>query len=718
MKNILRGGIGAVWLRRAGALLLAGILAATLIFSTEFTAFAKDDVSEKHSGTVSADKTVKTYDIAVAYDNSGSMYKDGVSAWYQAKYAMEIFASMMDPENGDKLTIFPMHEVTVGSGSTVNKIEVRSVADINKIHNMSTPRAGGTPFKTVVDAYNYLKTSSADEKWLIVLTDGGFSGTKNPQSEMEKMAKSVKVQFIPFGSESVAMNDTSSTDNFFASPKITDEAGLQSVLIGACNRIFQRDELKGKLKGKELRLDISMKKLIVFVQGQNAKIEGLKTEDGQEIEKLVDSGQRTYSELSHGKNVLKLPESLKGQTGQVVTFGACQKGKYQLYISNASDVQIFYEPDVTMVIDFINSDGEVEDFTDGEAMAGDYTYNVKLIDSKTGEDVSKHELLGGKVVIDGNIVYPDGEKKELKNGDTVTLTPDEDVSFDISATYLDIYHLRSLDAMDIDWSSINIIPDEASLKVKATVKQKSSWYAITESDKWKPIRLDLTLGGQPLSDEQVKAATVDFKLSDSTQKLSYRTEPIPGESAINLYIAQDENGNFVKPDPDKYTAGITVTAADEYGTPAANTKPEKVSFEISNESYWAHFAKELIKWLIIFAVIAFILGIPCKPKKVFITTKEPLGYPCSRRINAVISSEDLDVVFSADARTHWKWFKNSWVKRVFLKSKGMDCIFANVSKGDDVSELSLERYNGKVPPYTFTWKFDGKNKEHTGRIRF
>ena len=68
--------------------------------------------------TVSADdagytKTRKSYEIAVAYDNSGSMYLSGSTRWSLAKYSMEIFASMLDYEAGDKLTIHPMHEVTV-----------------------------------------------------------------------------------------------------------------------------------------------------------------------------------------------------------------------------------------------------------------------------------------------------------------------------------------------------------------------------------------------------------------------------------------------------------------------------------------------------------------------------------------------------------------------------------------------------------------------------
>ena len=51
-------------------------------------------------------KNVKTYEIAVVFDNSGSMYDN--QAWCRAKYAMEIFSSMLHYDSGDVLKIFPM----------------------------------------------------------------------------------------------------------------------------------------------------------------------------------------------------------------------------------------------------------------------------------------------------------------------------------------------------------------------------------------------------------------------------------------------------------------------------------------------------------------------------------------------------------------------------------------------------------------------------------
>ena len=162
-----------------------------------------------YAATVS--KVSKTYEIAVVFDNSGSMYND--QSWCRAKYAMEIFASMLDYGNGDVLKIFPMWEVTTdgtmpASGGSYSAIEIRNSADINKISNMYTVRPSNTPFAPVSEAFQVLQTSAAQEKWLIVLTDGKFneeargqSAAIDLQSRLSQLASSaVKVQYLGIGS--------------------------------------------------------------------------------------------------------------------------------------------------------------------------------------------------------------------------------------------------------------------------------------------------------------------------------------------------------------------------------------------------------------------------------------------------------------------------------------------------------------------------------------
>ena len=668
------------------------MLVASLMLCLAFTAGVVAD-GEKHSGVVSPETIVKHYEIAVAFDNSGSMYNN--AAWYQAKYAMEIFASMIDFNNGDKLTVFPMHPVTVDGNKDsqqITEITISSVADIDKLHNMYTPKAAGTPFGTVKTAYNYLSSvNSSKERWLIVLTDGSFDEHSCDDALME-MAKNVKVQYIPFGEKSDEYKDTASDDNFFACNKITSEKQLQSEMINVCNRIFQRDILDGYLNNNTLSLELSMKKVIVFAQGNGAEIISLKDSSGRAVNKLSDSGQRKYSNLGT-KDAFALPKELENQTGQVVTFDACAKGKYTLEYSNADEIQVFYEPDVAMIIDFIDEDGVVEDFSDGEIREGEYTYKVKIIDAQTGEDVSTHKLLGGNVDINGTVTYPGlfgGKVIELKDGQKVTFTPGDNIEFDIYATYLGKYELRCLDSANIPWDKIKITSRTESLKVEAEVEQDHEWYQLSKNDEWKPIRLDLSLDGKPLTDEQLDNATVSIKLDDPNQTLAYKLEVLHGESAINIHIGRDESGNYVPLAEGKYDATITVSTVDRFSNTVSGE--DDVDFTVSERSYSYIFWKWVLIILAAIILLLILLGFPTKPKIVYISigNNSFTFFPKrNSRLTVKYSRAAQDYIFKADCKTHWRWFRNSWLKNVF-KRGDMSFKLKLENKAASVTNLTIE----------------------------
>ena len=60
---------------------------------------------------VSAGKAEIKRNIAIVFENSGTMYYKGEKAWCRATYAMEVFASMMN--KGDSLSIHPMNPIEV-----------------------------------------------------------------------------------------------------------------------------------------------------------------------------------------------------------------------------------------------------------------------------------------------------------------------------------------------------------------------------------------------------------------------------------------------------------------------------------------------------------------------------------------------------------------------------------------------------------------------------
>jgi len=76
--------------------------------------------------------------IYIVFDNSGSMYGNENLAWSQAIYAMEIFASMLNFDEGDRMVIFQMHDVTVDgsqNSSVENEVTNKQKSDIQKIYN-------------------------------------------------------------------------------------------------------------------------------------------------------------------------------------------------------------------------------------------------------------------------------------------------------------------------------------------------------------------------------------------------------------------------------------------------------------------------------------------------------------------------------------------------------------------------------------------------------
>ena len=650
----------------------------------------------------------KPYVIAVAYDNSGSMYSRS-GEWCYAKYAMEIFASMMDLTGRDTLTVFTMHNINTDGVSSARRFEVKTVADIDKIHKMVTPSPSGTPFTPVEEAYEYLKSAdqkNEKERWLIVLTDGAFDGLSgnNLKKKLTKMADgtNINVQYIPFGGS--VLSDDSPSDAFHASPNISGNDALRTELVSVCNKIFERDELKNRLNGQSLTIDLSMKRVIVFVQGKGASITALKDPNGNPVNVLMNSGTRKYSNYSNGNggHASPMPKDVEGQCGQVVTFGACTKGTYTLEYS-ADMVQIFYEPDVTMKIEFVNQDGVVEDFSDGEIPPGGYTFNAKLVDRVTGEDVSSHELLGGNVTIDASIKYKGETPIDLKPGDKVDLKPGKGVDFDITATYLDRYKLNDRDCPDlIDFSNINVEEPVPELNIKANVKQSNSWYILKQHKKWKPIRLDLKMDGAPLTDEQLKNATLNVWFEGADKDIEYHTELLYGESAVNVYIGTDETGKYTAPKTGEYTIKASAKAYDKYGIEASTKKDAEAEFAIQKHS----FALEILKWIIIIlvtlAILAFILGFPVKPKAIYIQHDgEIFGFRSNEMIELPVSQYDPTPVFTATVKTRWKWFKNSWIARL-VRSRGMDCIFADITVNEEVENLSL--MDGKPICKVFTWK--------------
>lgn len=112
--------------------------------------------------------------IGVVFDNSGSMYvgtTDSKKAWCRATYATEAFAAMMNP--GDIMQVYPMNPITVdGVTYTYDDPLVMDQSNSAIIRDIYTPKPGDTHIETIKAACEGVLRTDADEKWLVVLTDG------------------------------------------------------------------------------------------------------------------------------------------------------------------------------------------------------------------------------------------------------------------------------------------------------------------------------------------------------------------------------------------------------------------------------------------------------------------------------------------------------------------------------------------------------------------
>ena len=390
---------GMAYLKRACGLakrtalgLLAGLL---LLTAAEMPALAagsgKEDVSRA---------------IAIVFDNSGSMYVGRNMAWCRATYAIEVFASMMNA--GDTLQVYPMYEVTVDGKTYTSEapFTISGGDDMSVIQSMYTPFAGDTPIETIEDAYAGLQQTSADEKWLIVLTDGAvfyedgqeMGGDQTRQRLEEVLAeynRSVNVLYLGIDPAAIIPEVSGSGQYQYHTDKAADSSDTLTKLTEMCNMIFGRDVLTNA--GEQVTFDVSMKKLILFVQGSDISGVTLRTASGASVGEPSQEYFPRYSEMGAGTARLDgtpaafgVDESLSGYIAIYDT--ELEAGTYALdYSGSISNVSIYYEPDIDLEASLVDSYGSVMTSA-SDLYPGTYTIRYGLVDKEGNETVS--DLLG------------------------------------------------------------------------------------------------------------------------------------------------------------------------------------------------------------------------------------------------------------------------------------------------------------------------------------
>lgn len=456
--------------------------------------------------------------INLVYDDSGSMIitdiKDEngnvveadkkVDTWCQAKYAIEVFASLMG-EN-DTLNIYVMSNYK--KPKLVLKGTDGTSANVAKVHNMLTT-ASSTPFGSVKQAYSDLSKCSADEKWLIVLTDGVFQQIDNIDSYFAQKSSDIKVMFLGMGPQADGITPNEANDIYYKEAKTNSEILKQVTDIST--QIFNSDRLSVNISSKTFSFDVPMGELVVFAQGANVKINGIKNAEGKTFSSSTTPVTVKYSD----KPATNYPNFIvdKNLLGCVATFkDDFVAGDYTLDVSGAETIEIYYKPNVEIAAYLKDGTGkEVTDLTDLEA--GEYTIEFGFVKGGTSEKVSQSKLLGNvtyeaKVTNNGKV-----HEKTYASGDKILLD-EGSLSINVKARYLDY--------------------NTVSTQLDYTIfKNKKISYEILESPNYivkssgfeeiKPIVVKASIDGKEFTKEQweaVKSPTVtlaekqDFKMGD------------------------------------------------------------------------------------------------------------------------------------------------------------------------------------------------------------
>lgn len=593
--------------KKTAKIVISVFLVITIIFSSAvFTVAAK------------VTKTEKTYEIAVVFDNSGSMYDN--QSWSRAKYSMEVFAAMLSGR--DVLKVYPMHAVTTDgkskSGGSTNPIVIKSKDDILKIHNLYTPEPLGTPFSTVKNAYNDIKKSSATDKWLIVLTDGAFDNVsqKEVANDFKSQSNDVNVQYIGIGD---AKDYSQDSGGKFYAENAKDSANLTKVLTKVCNRIFSRVELPSTAIDKnKINLDISMNKIIVFVQGKDSSIGKLKNSEGTEINEIGGSRYAAKAsaisagKVSGGDDYTDAPVD-NSLNGVVVTFDTCKAGEYTLEYSGS--IQIFYEPNVDIGITLTNEDGEKVPTNGTEIPSGEYTINYAIIDGENGKDLTNSELLGKDTKLEGSIINSKDEETKVENGAKINLEVDEQTYIKVWGTYLTDYRITTDDNKEAFTFKITDPLQKFELELDRPQKR----FTKDKLEEGKPFKVNLTLDGKPLTKEELESADIKVTVGDKENPIGYSVKKLSDKSAVEIKLEYPEGG-AEKLNCTDYKIAVSATMKDKENRQL--TASCEGDFTVKPFDQWV---ETLIKLAIVSFVVLLLLFILTRkvfPKNIIVSQTE------------------------------------------------------------------------------------------------
>lgn len=334
-------------------------------------------------GAASAEGEQVSRLIYVVYDDSNSMLMEASTAWSQAKYSLEIFASML--QENDVMSVYFMSQFT---DYYLEKEDVTPVLDglsgketnkkgnIDKIHKAVT-KTWGTPIESIEYVYGKLKeeVGKYDECHMVVLTDGStfhVNGvedydTTESQNRLDGTFENCKddgvnVIYLAIGGRTLTPNTKKNGDILVCKALPNSASGITSILYQVteiCKHIFQRPA--HDTSGNTLDLKIPVSEIIIFAQGADVSIgdiEGAKKSTvSAGIDPVNDKDKATTNPLYPPKDIFVA----KGLFGSVATFKPAEgayiaEGEYELDVT-ATSYTVYYKPYLDVELKLVDKNG-------------------------------------------------------------------------------------------------------------------------------------------------------------------------------------------------------------------------------------------------------------------------------------------------------------------------------------------------------------------------
>ena len=574
-------------MKKLASMLIVIVMTITYILSIGFLANA----------TVTS--SAPTRIVNVVYDDSGSMIKTNnqlVDTWCQAKYAMEVFAAMLSAK--DSMNIYVMSDFESGT-SKGPRLQLKGqegiAANVKKIHEMVT-RAGNTPFNSVRKAYSDIAAATADEKWLVVLTDGEFQNADDINAFFAQKASDVKVMFLGMGPDADAIAANEGNSLYYVEAK--DNSQILTKITDISTRIFNRDKLDVNVTKKTFSFDIPMSELIVFAQGNNVSVKGIKNSEGNVIKSSTEPVSVKYSDVpttNTGYPDFIVDKSLQGC---IATFkDDFVAGDYSIDISNAETIEIYYKPNIEIAAYLKDSDGnEVTDLTD--LAAGEYTIEFGFVKGGTDEKIGSSKLLG-KVTYEAKVTNNEVQhEKTYASGDKITIE-EGSLSIDVIGHYL-------------DYNSVATRLDYSIFKDKAITFEliEGPTYVVEDSGlvDATPMKVKVLADGKELTEEQWSSLAIpkaklsksqEFKVDDFLIEKSEQT----GILNVTPKLKKD------KPSTGTYTdCGYTLSYDEQHGNESWKGESEVQMKMQDNRSWFARNKGKIIKYSILLFLLLLLLG--------------------------------------------------------------------------------------------------------------